>query len=59
MSDILNAVTESADLTEAVTPAYNLRWYVIHAYSGMEKVVEKNIVSVLLSRVWSKNLAAF
>ncbi len=43
MSDILNAVTESADLTEAVTPAYNLRWYVIHAYSGMEKVVEKNI----------------
>ena len=43
MSDILNAVTESAESTEAVTPAYNLRWYVIHAYSGMEKAVEKNI----------------
>lgn len=43
MSDILNAVTESAESTETVAPAYNLRWYVIHAYSGMEKAVEKNI----------------
>jgi transcription termination/antitermination protein NusG len=34
--------------TQATTPteapvASNLRWYVVHAYSGMEKAVERNI----------------
>jgi len=30
--------------TDAGTPAAsNLRWYVVHAYSGMEKAVERNI----------------
>src|SRR3954454_10496787 len=29
---------------EAATPAPNpLRWYVVHAYSGMEKAVERNL----------------
>jgi transcriptional antiterminator NusG len=30
--------------TEAAAPAQsNLRWYVVHAYSGMEKAVERNL----------------
>jgi transcriptional antiterminator NusG len=29
--------------TEAPTPPSNLRWYVVHAYSGMEKAVERNL----------------
>ena len=28
---------------EAVAPATNKRWYVVHAYSGMEKAVERNL----------------
>ena len=28
---------------ETVAPATNKRWYVVHAYSGMEKAVERNI----------------
>jgi transcription termination/antitermination protein NusG len=46
------AAQESAALAQAVTDAVaaedaknpNLRWYVVHAYSGMEKAVERNIV---------------
>ena len=29
--------------TAASTPANGMRWYVVHAYSGMEKAVERNI----------------
>ena len=30
--------------TDAATPAPSpLRWYVVHAYSGMEKAVERNL----------------
>ncbi len=36
MSDPIQPVTES--------PASALRWYVVHAYSGMEKAVERNIM---------------
>jgi transcriptional antiterminator NusG len=33
-----------ADITpETVAPATNKRWYVVHAYSGMEKAVERNL----------------
>ena len=33
-----------ADITpETVAPASNKRWYVVHAYSGMEKAVERNL----------------
>jgi transcription termination/antitermination protein NusG len=40
----LHAVVESAESagqTASVNP--DLRWYVVHAYSGMEKTVERNI----------------
>jgi transcriptional antiterminator NusG len=38
-------VVETPAVELAVTPAVNpdLRWYVVHAYSGMEKAVERNI----------------
>ena len=41
----MNDVTDTADTgAEAPTPApNNMRWYVVHAYSGMEKAVERNI----------------
>jgi transcription termination/antitermination protein NusG len=39
MSDTMdNTVTP-----ENVAPATNKRWYVVHAYSGMEKAVERNL----------------
>ena len=36
----------SAPVAPALAPAANpdLRWYVVHAYSGMEKAVERNIL---------------
>ena len=48
-------MTEAVNLTdEAVaaalptvptpTPVSNMAWYVVHAYSGMEKAVERNIM---------------
>ena len=42
MTDALE--TPAADPV-ALAPAANpdLRWYVVHAYSGMEKAVERNI----------------
>jgi len=41
MTDVAeNSVTESS-ATPASSP--DLRWYVVHAYSGMEKAVERNI----------------
>jgi transcription termination/antitermination protein NusG len=37
-------MTEATTDTQAAAPApSNLRWYVVHAYSGMEKAVERNI----------------
>ena len=39
-------MTEQASQTvtpETVAPASNKRWYVVHAYSGMEKAVERNL----------------
>jgi len=45
MTDILD--NAAADLPVPSTPAASanpdLRWYVVHAYSGMEKAVERNI----------------
>lgn len=38
MSESAHAVTP-----ENVTPTNNKRWYVVHAYSGMEKAVERNL----------------
>ena len=49
----MNAMTEQSIDTpgdagaetaaESLVPASNKRWYVVHAYSGMEKVVERNL----------------
>ena len=38
-------VTGESQAPEAAAPATNpdLRWYIVHAYSGMEKAVERNI----------------
>ncbi len=33
----------AATPTESLVPANNKRWYVVHAYSGMEKAVERNL----------------
>ncbi len=37
-------MTDNTQVTpETVAPASNMRWYVVHAYSGMEKAVERNL----------------
>ena len=41
MTEELNTPEQSAPATLA--PASNKRWYVVHAYSGMEKAVERNL----------------
>ena len=44
MSDPLtDAAISSHEATAAAPSAPNLRWYVVHAYSGMEKAVERNL----------------
>jgi len=42
MTDDLQASPEQVVLAPPVNP--DLRWYVVHAYSGMEKAVERNII---------------
>ena len=39
-------VSPEAEVTSVMPPSSNpdMRWYVVHAYSGMEKAVERNIV---------------
>ena len=39
-------MTDTPDNADILAPAANpdLRWYVVHAYSGMEKEVERNII---------------
>jgi transcriptional antiterminator NusG len=32
-----------APTAESLAPQKNMRWYVVHAYSGMEKAVERNL----------------
>jgi len=41
MSEQAEGITPAADAVAA--PASALRWYVVHAYSGMEKAVERNL----------------
>jgi transcriptional antiterminator NusG len=36
-------VATPADAPVSMTPQKNMRWYVVHAYSGMEKAVERNL----------------
>ena len=42
MTDVLATPSEETPIAAPVNPA--LRWYVVHAYSGMEKAVERNIL---------------
>ncbi len=43
MSDILDNAAANAATTPSASANPDLRWYVVHAYSGMEKAVERNI----------------
>jgi transcription termination/antitermination protein NusG len=40
---LVAAVTDAAAPAVPVAPPSNKRWYVVHAYSGMEKAVERNL----------------
>jgi len=42
MTETIDTAAAGTALTPATNP--NFRWYVVHAYSGMEKAVERNIV---------------
>jgi len=42
MTDVV--ASPSAELPAATSVNPDLRWYVVHAYSGMEKAVERNIL---------------
>ncbi|NJK42244.1 MAG: transcription termination/antitermination protein NusG [Aquincola sp.] len=39
----MSEATQTTVVVEAAPSNPNLRWYVVHAYSGMEKAVERNI----------------
>nr|MDP9125938.1 transcription termination/antitermination protein NusG [Pseudomonadota bacterium] len=43
MTDELNTAEGQPPVAAALAPASNKRWYVVHAYSGMEKAVERNL----------------
>ena len=43
MSDIIDNTAADAAATPTASVNPDLRWYVVHAYSGMEKAVERNI----------------
>ena len=43
MTEELNIPQMSAEVPAVVVPSSNKRWYVVHAYSGMEKAVERNL----------------
>ena len=42
MTDVVE--TPATELPAAAPSNPDLRWYVVHAYSGMEKAVERNIL---------------
>jgi transcription termination/antitermination protein NusG len=42
MTDVVDTPSGEMAVTAPVNP--DLRWYVVHAYSGMEKAVERNII---------------
>ena len=44
MSDLNGTMVSQVAAGAALTPTPGMQWYVVHAYSGMEKAVERNIV---------------
>ena len=45
MTDAVENIPGDGEAVAAATPANpDMRWYIVHAYSGMEKAVERNIV---------------
>ena len=44
MSDLNTIVVNQFVAGTPLTPADGMNWYVVHAYSGMEKAVERNIL---------------
>ena len=59
-------MTTAAEITGAQAPAGasasanpDLRWYIVHAYSGMEKAVERNIQERSAALACKTNSAAF
>ena len=43
MTEEFNTPEMTAEVSAVVVPPSNKRWYVVHAYSGMEKAVERNL----------------
>ena len=43
MTEELNTPEMMTEVPAVVVPPSNKRWYVVHAYSGMEKAVERNL----------------
>lgn len=43
MTDAMDAGAPDAQMAPAAAVNPDLRWYIVHAYSGMEKAVERNI----------------
>ena len=43
MTEELNTPEMMTEVPALVAPPSNKRWYVVHAYSGMEKAVERNL----------------
>ena len=52
-------VTEELQSPESYAPTGNKRWYVVHAYSGMEKAVERMLPRGPLARVQLGNLRVY
>ena len=44
MSDLNGTVVSEVAAGTSLVPMPGMQWYVVHAYSGMEKAVERNIV---------------
>ena len=48
MSDLNAAVVNEVAAGVSLVPTPGMQWYVVHAYSGMEKAVERNIVERII-----------
>ena len=48
MADLNGIVVNEAVVGSDLTPTPGMQWYVVHAYSGMEKAVERNITERII-----------